>query len=286
MLDSMLIPSSSPRMGSIIFDKVFIDVTPKYARWEIAIFGAYLAHRGNSVIKDMMLVWPLDSRVKVDWLSPEETIKMIDAAIMPLERMLIHLELQVGLRQCEVIRLRIKDLHPFGKTGYMDVLGKGRCGGKWRTLSYTRNTIAILDAYLKERDRIIAEARALDPCVVIPEQLLIYRKGKKLGYYKETAIDNILQVIAKRAGIERRIGNHTNRRSQGRNSHMAGVPIEEISENYGHEDTKQTMDYLGLTIDDLSKMHDMTDDFLDEVRRRMERDKTEKPERLGRRVNL
>jgi site-specific recombinase XerD len=265
-------------------NNVLNAISPKYARWKISIFGAYLAYHDNLVIEKMMIVWPLDSRATVDCLSPEESIAMLDAARTPLEKMIVHLELILGERQVELIRAKSKHFRASGKLGNIDVHGKGRAGGKWRTISFAVDTNTVLDLYLKERNRLIEEARLLDPNVTIPEDLLIYRRGKKLGSYKETAIDNHIQEIAKRAGIERRIGNHTMRRACGRNQHLAKVPIEEISANYGHEDTKQTIDYLNLTVDDLGKAQETTHKFLEQVRKQMKRDKNEKPKRLGKRV--
>lgn len=50
---------------------------------------------------------------------------------------------------------------------------------------------------------------------------------------------------------------------------LAGVPLVDIAEAFGHSDVKTTMRYLGLTIDDLSRAQATTLSYLDQVRNGM-----------------
>lgn len=56
----------------------------------------------------MQIAWPQDGRTRVDWLSPEEAVRLVDAA-QGVERIVVHLELRLGLRRIEVLRLTVKD---------------------------------------------------------------------------------------------------------------------------------------------------------------------------------
>jgi integrase/recombinase XerD len=161
-----------------------------------------------------------------------------------LEKIVMHLELELGLRRVEVIRMKVSSI----KLGRLDVLGKGRQGGKPRTLAYHPHTIAELNHYHLIRETEIAKARAKNPAVVVPDSLLIYERGGELHTYQRTAIDKLVQNVAKKLGVK--FTNHTLRRTYGRMCWLAGVPIETIMELLGHSDTKTTILYLGLNMDD------------------------------------
>lgn len=245
--------------------KTWAHVSPLWNRRMVAIYGRFLNYYGNSVVEKMNIPWPQDERIHVDWLTPEETVRMLQAA-RGVERILVHLELRLGLRRSEVIRLRKRDI----KDGVIHVLGKGRGGGKWRTIAWAPDTPIELAYYLSLREEMVRRARQFDPNAEDPEWLFVYQKGKRLDRYKETALDEMVKRVAQRAGISRPVSNHTLRRTAGRNQHYAGVPIEEISAQFGHADVRMTMRYLGLRIEDLTRAQEKTSMFLEEVRKRME----------------
>lgn len=249
-----------------LLEEAWADLSPATRRWQISIFGKFLKTTArNDVVEQMMIVWPTDNRINVDWLTPQEAVALLEAA-RGIERIIIHLELRLGLRRIEVRRLRVQDIG----NGVIQVHGKGRGGGKWRTIAFAPDTPSELRYYMDIRERIIEEAGDINPSVKIPEQLLIYRKGSRLGAYGNTALDNILKRAAKRAGIQRPISHHTLRRSKGRFNWMAGVDLVTISESYGHSDTKQTIRYLGLTVEDLAGAEEKTFEFLQSLKTRMQ----------------
>ena len=49
----------------------------------------------------------------------------------PLTTLLVHLELDLCLRRVEIMRLKVHDVHG----DRLDVIGKGKMGGKPRTVS-------------------------------------------------------------------------------------------------------------------------------------------------------
>ena len=216
---------------------------PGIDRREMSILNKYAQFHGNNIIKDMELEWPKDKRTHVDWLTPAQAMRVLDAA-EGMERIVIHLELEMGLRRVEVIRQRVSNI----LMGVMHVQGKGRQGGKWRTVSFHPNTIAELNRYMLIREAEIAKARAKNPAVAVPDQLLIYERNGELHPYKRSAIDKLVNRVAER--VEMKFTNHTLRRTYGRMLWLAGVPIETIAEILGHADTKTTILYLGLNMED------------------------------------
>jgi len=213
---------------------------PGVMRRQFSVLSAYLEFHGNNVIRQMDMEWPQDSRIHVDWLTPKQSQEVMDAAT-GLERIILHLELNLGMRRVEVIRLRLKDIGP----GYININGKGRQGGKRRTNPFHPNTEAELEEYLRLRNKEIKIAR---DDATIPDELIIYERKGKLHPYQRTALDNRLKAVSERTGI--RFSNHTLRRTFGRTCWLAGIPLETIKELLGHESTKTTVLYLGLNMDD------------------------------------
>jgi integrase len=113
------------------------------------------------------------------------------------------------------------------------------------------DTARILEEYLKNlSEKEIAKAKKRNPSVMVPDNLLIYERNGQLHHYKKTAIDKMVKSAGVRAGIYK-VSNHDLRRSCGRLMYQAGVRIEVIAKIFGHSDTKTTISYIGLDLDDM-----------------------------------
>ena len=170
----------------------------------------------------MRIGWPQDMRVHANWLEDDEAMAVENLA-EGIEKVVVHLELDLMLRRIEVLRLKPTDF----QGDRINVLGKGRMGGKWRTIPMHGETREIIGTYLLERKKIIAKARAKNPTAPIPEALLIYERNGRLGAYQKTAVDKILIGLKKRVethyGRSFDFSNHTLRRTGGRMMWKAGV---------------------------------------------------------------
>ena len=187
---------------------------------------------------------------KIDWLKDEEA-KVIRMSAAGLERMVVHCELDLGMRRIELLRLKVSDFS-HGKMGMIHIHGKGRNGGKHRMIPFHPDTAAILNQYLSgHRADCIETAMRKNPNVRVPESLFIYERAGKLRAYRKTAMDSVLKDLSARIGIE--MSNHDLRRTCGRMMYRAGVRIEQIARIFGHADTRTTMHYLGLDRDDMSE---------------------------------
>jgi integrase/recombinase XerD len=238
---------------------------PKTKRWYISIFAGYLRTNKNHIVAEMMLGWPADARVNVDWLSLDEAVCLTDAAI-GAEVPVVHSELRLLMRRCELMRLTVQDIY----VGALNVRGKGRYEGKWRTLAWSPETLMVLQDWLDRREDLVAEAMELDSHVEVPKEFLIYRAGKRLSPYSESGIDKLLHQAAERANIDRSIGNHMLRRSGSRFAIEADPSnMTVLVETLGHESEAQTRRYCGLTIDGQSKMHQDVSAMFNEARQRM-----------------
>lgn len=220
-----------------------------YVAHNLSILKQFLKWAGNK--QTDRIRWPVRgfARPNADWLEDHEAM-MLKELSQGIERMIVHCELDLGLRRIEILRLNVDDFRT-GRANSIRVLGKGRHGGKLREIPWHADTGSELEGYLGIRDSHIARAQRKNPIVVVSENLLIYERGGGLYPYKKSAVDGFLEDLGRRSGLE--FSNHTLRRTCGRMMHRSGSPIEEIAKILGHSDPKTTMLYLGLDIQDMSE---------------------------------
>jgi integrase/recombinase XerD len=239
----------------------FLEGSPRYVRFRIAIVGSFLKWKGNNIVERMRISWPNDMRINADWLTDEQAVELKKRAIQPgIQSIIIALELGMGLRRIEIIRLKIKDINE----NTIEVLGKGRNGGKLRTIPIQGYMKERINSWIVERNKIISKAKAINPHVKIPDSLLIYERNGRIGSYKKTAIDKKLKDVARefqtKYGSDFHFSNHTLRRTFGRMAWRKGIEIETIAHILGHENTIQTKKYLGINFDDMSRAFDKLDE--------------------------
>ena len=225
--------------------------------WYLHIMNRYLKFHKNDIIERMEIELGYDDRPNVDWLSDEECIRLMECDKTPLEDIVIHLELCMGLRVSEVIKLRVGDVHfnEDPRKQSISVRGKGRGEGKWRTIPFHPESEKVFRRWLETRAEMISRIRSYNPGWIPPDNLLIwchYVDKPTGGAYTERghSIDRgVIHKVRDRIGLD--FKNHTLRRTFGRNLYHAGTPIETISKLYGHEDIQTTLRYIGVNLDDM-----------------------------------
>lgn len=232
----------------LVFE-AFEHLAVRTKRWYLCMFNKFLLFFDNFTMQKMNLSWPHDRRVHVDWLDPIQARALLDMPKTIEEEVAVHLELCLGLRRVEVIRLRVCDIHP----NYLDVRGKGRHGGKWRSIPFPEGTYELLQRMIAARNSNIRRVRELYPEAVAPDTLFITIKGGTIEPFAEkgTGFDaRFIVPLRKRAGFQ--FSNHTLRRTFGRQLWKNHVEIEKIAEIMGHESIDQTLQYIGVNMDDMS----------------------------------
>ena len=203
----------------------------------------------NNIFDSVKIRYPVDVRPNVDWLSNEQVDKLISFNKTPAQELVVHLELFLGFRKIECVRLTVNDLHD----GYLDVRGKGSASGKLRRLPYHKDTQLVLDRYLKYRAGVIEWYTSKYGYAVIPDNLMIWASKNGIMQYsgeRATGIDRLIHTLSKDVGFK--FSSHTLRRTFGRILYRSGVPIATISKFYGHDDLSTTIRYLGLDMDDMT----------------------------------
>ena len=211
-------------------------------RGYLAALRTWTGYYGNHDIERMRVIFPTDTRPNADWLTDEEARRLIALPKAPIDDLIIHCELCLGMRRIELLRLQETDFNISGQ--FVDIKGKGARGGKPRRMPFHRDTARILTAYLKERLQMISGA------VKIPAALLVYRHGKIVKPYQDSGIDLRLKKIASILGFD--FSNHTLRRTFGRVCWLSGVKVETISKMLGHSSIDMTLRYIGVDMDDMN----------------------------------
>jgi integrase len=245
-----------------LLEEIYGHLEPHTARIQLSIIGTYLKKQGkNPIVENMSIPWPPATRQNVKWLEPMQARKLMDSAV-GMERILIHCELQLLMRRCEVMRLHVEDI----TRGAVQIRGKGKFGGKPRTISYHPRTIAELGNYMDLREVIAEKALKLNPVVAIPNELLIYERFGKVGVYQMTSVDGMIKTAAERAGLDpTQVSNHVLRRTGGRMMWLAGEKVATIMQILGHVSEAQTIAYLGINIDDMRAGMQRAADYWDSM---------------------
>jgi integrase len=163
-------------------------------------------------------------------LAPAEVQRLIhymagpDAPIR--EAALIFVLLDTGIRVSELVALKRSDIGP----GQLTVRsGKGRKG---RVCYFADATAQALANYLATHD---------EPHVFVSE-----RPGRGLTPLTDNGVRQMLRRLAKSIGLER-LSPHMLRRTCGTEYHAAGVDLDLIGDQFGHEHVSTTRIYARLT---------------------------------------
>jgi integrase len=228
--------SRSPPITPAQFRVTHVDLLKRSLSWSPATFAIhfnalrrFLRWAGNPLATSRG-VWAVPGQTagRRRWLTPDQLARLYRAA-RGRDRVLVALEGFNGLRRVEVLRLRLKDVDFEGQR--LHVLGKGRNGGKWRTLPMFSETGKVLRGLTEGLDQ---NAR------VIP----LSRSGA----------DIVLRRAANRAGfpgLGLRVSHHDLRRTFGRIAHKAGMDLVQLKNLYGHASLDQTVHYIGLDEDEM-----------------------------------
>ena len=204
-----------------------------------------LRDSNNHAYDEIRVIYPTDIRPNVDWLSLQDATALLRADMSPLERIIIHLELCHGLRKTEVRNLSLGDIH--AESRYFTVLGKGRGGGKYRSVHFHPIFHTVFQDWMDHRSLLTQKCRVSSDD---DDALLVYQAGGKLHRYNTGTIAKIVRGISKRTGIE--FSSHTLRRTFGREMFHSGVPLVTIAKIMGHNSTEMTLRYIGIDLDDMA----------------------------------
>jgi integrase len=173
---------------------------------------------------------PTGAPVHRRWLARDQLIRLYRAS-RGVERIIVGLEAFAGLRRVEVLRLRVKDV--MVDEGYLRILGKGRRGGKWRSIPLQGEVDRLLRAWIQSR-------RAEDRVVSL----------------SKSGADAALQRAVHRSGLSAdgiKVSHHDLRRTFGRLANASGMSLISLQGLFGHASPALSAHYIGLDFDELKR---------------------------------
>lgn len=198
---------------------------------KFSVLRGFLRWTGNPISDARNPVWrlPAGSVDRRKWIDRDQMVSLYRKSEGRV-RVRVVLQGFNGLRECEVRRLKVGDLTFALPRPTLTVRGKGRFGGKFRTIPMDPMTRAVL---VKWVDRKGAEES------VCPA-----------GH---SVADAELAALGRACEIPVRVTGHVLRRSFGRLAYRAGVPTPTIQRIYGHASLDQTLHYVGVDQEEMSE---------------------------------
>ena len=154
-------------------------------------------------------------------------------------RTIIETIYSCGLRVSELVNLQLSDL--FFEEGFVRILGKGN---KYRFVPIHHTTIKRLNLYINEI-RIETIPKKEDEDIIF-----LNRRGKRLT---RQMIFIILNNLAKKINLSKKLGPHTLRHSFATYLLRQGADLRAIQQILGHESITTTEIYVHLDKEDLKK---------------------------------
>ena len=194
----------------------------------LSVFSRWLTvTASNEVVKEMDLMWPSSERPGRRWADYGEAEKMFDSETDPINRLILALAMDEGMRAAEIAHMRIEDIDGF----WITIRGKGHRNGKMRKVPISERVFNALSDYLKHRSEYIGNN---SDCGL----MLICKNGKPLSSH---AVSQRVLRMGIRNGND--ITAHSLRRRFITDTLNSGVKIEVCSKIVGHENPMITALY-------------------------------------------
>lgn len=199
---------------------------PKTRRFYLEALRGLLRWSGCGLANERG-TWALDgTALNRRWLTAPQLVALWEASRDDTDRLIVAAAGFNGMRRCEVLRLRVRDLVLALPKPEVRIWGKG---GRFRTIPVTRHFYGPLVA--------------LSAGKVLADPLFPFRT---------TTFDVRLTRLGQAAGIPVHVSGHDLRRTFGRLAYAAGVPLVAIQNVYGHKSPTMTTHYIGIDRDQMA----------------------------------
>jgi len=217
--------------------------TTRTLKTKFSVLRGFLRWAGNPLADGRNPVWrlPAGSVDRRHWVDRDQLMTLYRESEGRV-RVRVVLQGFNGLRECEVRRLKVRDLSLELPSPTLTVRGKGRFGGKFRTIPMDPMTRAVLVKWV--------EGKGLDEGVC------------PVGH---TVADMELAQLGRSCDLQVRVTGHVLRRSFGRLAYRAGVPPPTIQRIYGHVSVDQTLHYVGVDQEEMAEGFAVFDQHMREV---------------------
>jgi integrase len=198
---------------------------------KFSVLRGFLRWANNPLSDANNPVWRLPAGFvdRRTWIDRDEMVALYRGAA-GRARVRVVLQGFNGLRECEVRGLRVGDVRLALPRPTLTVHGKGRFGGKYRTIPLDRLARLVLVDW-------------------------ITGKGPHERVYPvaHSVADGELAALGRRVNVSVRVTGHVLRRSFGRLAYQAGVSVPTIQRIFGHVSIDQTLHYIGVGQDEMTE---------------------------------
>ena len=213
----------------------------KVSNSTVALARSALTFMFNEVMKENIKIKTPKIGKKVPVvLTKEEVRKMLEQVKNPQHKLLVELLYSSGLRLSEAINLKVDDLEPVDKIGWV----RSGKGNKDRMFILSDKVVENIKKFLEERK---AES----------EYLFTGRQGK----LTPRAVQKAIKKISQKAVIKKDVHPHTLRHSFATHLLEAGTDIRKIQVLLGHADLSTTQIYTKVSNEELKKVRSPLDDI-------------------------
>jgi integrase len=118
-----------------------------YRNWSMTFWRGFMKFCGNHIFDELDFRMTKCPRKSVRWLSEENDDRLWEFILneaSPIQAVVLTQENGLGLRWIELERLTLQDI----QNGRIHVLGKGRNGGKWRTLTLDKISAHAIEVWM------------------------------------------------------------------------------------------------------------------------------------------
>jgi integrase len=226
-------------------------LAPRMRAYNVCLLNGFLKAHGNLAVENRHLHFPSGGVRRRDYLKPEQGARLLSVAETHgiQAHAVVAFEMLMGLRRCEVLRIRVGDIDFERHPEELRVHGslKGQAGEKLRLVPWHDEVRRIAPEFLAHRALEAKGYRGPDSGFAF-----VHRTSKSLRVWSKSYVDRSWMGPAfEAAGIKRPDGlNHVLRRTFGRTLWDYDVPIEKIAYLMGHEDVRETRKYLGINEED------------------------------------
>lgn len=206
-------------------------------RYQADMLRTFL-RRNRVVTEPLRTPTPSPERPRI---APEQFVQIHEAALRAgdLRGAAVLLLESLTIRRVGISRLRPEDISPTS----VQVLDKGRYGGKPRRIPITPEVWEQLQQYLGWRQREIMRVLAERPEHPIPKRLIIWTHRVRMGDASRTLLDSWVKQCGARCGVN--LSHHMMRRMACRELWEATDRPEVAMEISGHSNLKTFLMYVG-----------------------------------------
>jgi integrase/recombinase XerD len=185
-----------------------------------------------------------------EWLTEKEIKQLLELPnLSEKNETWILLLYTPALRVSEALNVRVKDLN-LEKKEINVVGGKKRAQNDIDPVPCNLQVLRQIKRYAEKND--------LKPS----DYIMFSNQGKQA---RREWVYRALNKLCKEAGIDKKVGTHTMRRSRATHLLNRGIPLEQVSKYLRHKNLSTTMEYLKITTADIQRKIEELGDPINEI---------------------